>query len=343
MCHILEIISKDINGESSDEEKIRLKRWIDESEENKNIYLSFLYFFNEENEASESEKTEVWNKVFSEIDHQANDDSKKNAPYNKVWNSTWIKFAASVTIFIFLGTFAYFLLGDIYFGEKSELSVTNKNIEWQIMSVPAGKKMSFTLPDGSTIKLNGASSLRFKKYFQSSDLREVYLEGEAFFSVAKNPKKPFIVHTSYSDIKVLGTSFNVNAFAENKEIEVAVETGKVLVNKKSDMGISDSLTLVRGEVAYLKPHAPSIEKGNFNPDSPSWKNGVLVFENASFNEITMSLKRWYGVEFKVNKEVNERGGYNARFKNQNLVNVLESMKYSLKFEYKLVDSKVIIN
>ncbi|MBX2840488.1 MAG: FecR family protein [Flammeovirgaceae bacterium] len=347
MSQIITLLSKEINGEASTEEKIKLKEWIEESEENKTFYFSFMYFLNQKNEASEEEKGQVWEKVFMEIEN-TNQPSKVEEKRRKVDNKVWIlknwrSFAASTAIFFLFGLSIYFFVGDISFGTKKEgLAISNSPAMVE-KSITAGKKLNFTLPDGSVIKLNGQSTLSFKENFQEGLLREVYLEGEAFFYVAKNAKKPFVIHTSYSEVKVLGTSFNVNAFPENKKVKVSVSTGKVLVKKKSSEMVDDSLTLVRGEVAVLRPDEKVVEKGVFNPDLSSWKDGVLVFEDASFKEIIKCLERWYGVEFIINSEVNEKGGYNSRFENQNLMNVLESIKYSLKFEYEIKENKVIIN
>ncbi|WP_169513423.1 FecR family protein [Flexithrix dorotheae] len=346
MSQILEIISKDINGESSAEEKTKLKEWIAESEDNQTFYFSFLHFLKKNNEASDVDKNQIWDQVCSEIE-KSEPNEKKNGNnrrlYNKVWIiKNWQSIAASVTIFFLLGISVYFFLNDQTFSLKEGPAIAENSIMVE-KSIPAGKKLNFSLPDGSTIKLNGQSALRFKENFQEGNLREVYLEGEAFFNVAKNPQKPFVIHTSYSEVKVLGTSFNVNAFPENKEEKVSVSTGKVLVKKKSNEIFSDSLTLVRGEMAVLKADQKEVEKEFFNPELSSWKDGVLVFDDASFHEIVKSLERWYGVEFIIHKEVGEKGGYNARFENQNLLNVLESIKYSLKFEYEIKENKVMVN
>ena len=345
MDHILEIISRDIIGESTDEEKLILKKWLEASDENKTFYKSYLYFVKGENQASEQDKDDVWKNVFSQIEpEKKTNTTHKVIQYNKASNKqNWFKYAASLTVLMLVGGLIYLLVGKSLMQEKADLILAQQNPVWEEKSIPAGKKMSFILPDGSAIKLNGPSSLRFQQNFNGTNIREVHLDGEAFFDVAKNPNKPFIIHTQYSEVKVLGTSFNVNAFPENDAVKVSVETGKVMVKKKENAITSDSITLVRGELALLKPAEKLVQKGVFNPDLPSWKDGVLVFEDASFAQIIKSLERWYGVEFIVNKEVNVKGGYNSTFKNQNLVNVLESIKYSLDFEYKYAEGRVIIN
>ncbi|CAN0506351.1 unnamed protein product, partial [Scytosiphon promiscuus] len=208
-----------------------------------------MHFLNQKNEAREEDKSQVWEKVFMEIENtnqtSTKEDKREKAYNNVLIVNNWRNFAASTAIFFLFGLSIYFFLSDISFGSKKERLAISDSPTMVEKSISAGKKLNFTLPDGSVIKLNGQSTLSFKENFQEGLLREVYLEGEAFFNVAKNAKKPFVIHTSYSEVKVLGTSFNVNAFPENKEVKVSVSTGKVLVKQKSNETISDSLTLVR--------------------------------------------------------------------------------------------------
>ena len=141
----------------------------------------------------------------------------------------WIGVAASLALFIFAYTYFFTM----------ELSRSSEPIELVTKTTSKGQKATITLPDGSVLKLNSESSITYPKQF-NKNVREVSLNGEAFFEVAGNPKKPFIVSSEGLRTKVLGTSFNINAYKDFSEIAVTVVTGRVEVSGK-DKGEAYSL------------------------------------------------------------------------------------------------------
>jgi ferric-dicitrate binding protein FerR (iron transport regulator) len=157
------------------------------------------------------------------------------------------------------------------------------------LTVPPKMDYKLALSDGTEVWLNATSRLRFPFAF-NGDKREVYLEGEGYFNVAKKDGQPFIVHTAHTDITVLGTSFNVNAY--NKDVTTtSLVTGKVLT-KSGDKEV----TLKPGqEVAFTSANKVSVD--NFDTDEVlAWMRGLYVFHNTSLEHIAAVIERWYGVK-----------------------------------------------
>jgi ferric-dicitrate binding protein FerR (iron transport regulator) len=154
------------------------------------------------------------------------------------------------------------------------------------LTVPPGKDYKLTLDDGTVIWVNAATTLRFPTNFLDNT-RDIYLNGEAYLEVAKNTK-PFIVHLQDANIKVLGTSFNVNTYNPNK-IQVALVNGAIRMEMPND-----SVQLTPGkELTVLPGKLPEIS--TFDQETLlSWRQGLHFFHNTALAEIMEVLPRWFG-------------------------------------------------
>lgn len=212
-------------------------------------------------------------------------------------------------------------------------------------SNPNGRKSTIVLPDGSKAILNSDSKIRYEKGF-NENFREVILEGEAFFEVEKKPSRPFIVSTGDISTTVLGTSFNVRAYAKSDNIQVAVVTGKVEVKKASYYGneTEDVVFLTPSKIATYQREERKITTSSFNMEEVvGWKDGILIFKNADQTEIAKRLKAWYGlaIEFEGGKNImNKR--YTGKFDNNSLEYVLKAISYTSEISYEITDNKVIL-
>ena len=161
--------------------------------------------------------------------------------------------------------------------------------------VPYGKRSQVTLADNSTIWLNSGSKLVYPVRF-ANDKREVYLEGEALFDVARNENLPFHVLTKSLEIKVLGTVFDLSAYDEDSVINTVLEKGSVeVVYNKNMFGASRS-TLIPGNLASYCLNDKSVVVQDVNTkDFTSWKDGYLTLEKKSLESITRRLSRYYNV------------------------------------------------
>ncbi|RPD41422.1 FecR family protein [Chitinophaga barathri] len=156
-------------------------------------------------------------------------------------------------------------------------------------------RSTFTLSDGTTVHLGRGSKLKFPKMFPGST-REVELEGEAYFDVAKNAAKPFIIHAGLIDTKVLGTSFRIRSF-DSSDIEVGVATGKVEVAKSTPGSGSNVLAvLTQGMKVNYSSNNAIVSTVN-TTELEDWKTGLLSFEGTTTGNVVKVLQRSYDIEF----------------------------------------------
>ncbi|MDN5199881.1 FecR domain-containing protein [Fulvivirgaceae bacterium BMA10] len=208
---------------------------------------------------------------------------------------------------------------------------------------PKGQKSNIFLSDGTKVILNAASKISYPKPFDP-DKRIVRLEGEAFFEVAKEEDRPFQVITGDITTIALGTSFNINAYNNNEEIDIALTTGSVKVEGESNAR-EDKLSelLVPGEaLIYNLTDKTTVKKKFDKGEVTAWQEGVIYFKNANENEVKKRLENWYGIEISF---ANTRSGswdLTAKFDNQSLKDVLISLSYTMDFDFSIEEKKVMI-
>ncbi|WP_200976406.1 FecR family protein [Echinicola sp. 20G] len=248
---------------------------------------------------------------------------------------------AAVIILLIAATSIIYLSGgiDSKLGSTSEMgNIVAQNSVTK--NTPRGKKQKVNLPDGSIVFLNSASEIKYDNGFGRTN-RDISLTGEAFFEVKPNKKLPFNVVSDDLVTTALGTSFNVNAY-QNDQIIVKLTTGKVEVLQSSQQ--KNLVYLEPGEEAIYQL-GQKIEKSTFDLDEGVlWRKGVLAFQKDDFKTMVRSLERWYGVDVNVqNLPENEDLRVSGKFEKKPLYNVLESLSYSMGFEYKLEKNQVTIN
>jgi ferric-dicitrate binding protein FerR (iron transport regulator) len=170
----------------------------------------------------------------------------------------------------------------------SDVASPDGKIAYNTIVTPRGGQYQVQLPDGTQVWLNAASSLRYPTRFDGKE-RKVELQGEGYFEVAKNPRKPFRVVTDNQDVKVLGTHFNVSSYKEDPEMVTTVLEGKVSVG---------SAFLTRNQQASLNLKNNKLRVSAVRSDlSISWKNGKFQFQGAPVEEVLKQFSRWYNVDF----------------------------------------------
>lgn len=229
--------------------------------------------------------------------------------------------AASVALFFVLGVLSltYLKIG------KLQDSNTVK------VSTERGERKNVRLPDGSSVTLDSYSSIEYLADFE--DGRQVNLNGRAFFEVQKQNGKPFEVFSTEFEVKVLGTSFDMNTDQNRGNGHVALVTGKVNVKMES----SEELALRPSQAAYINFEDNTISKGDFDDDQIlGWRKNILKFIDEPYPIVFERIANWYGVEFIYDKNLQLEGLYSATYRNQKLDDVLEGLGYSsdLKFTIK---------
>ncbi|ATL49091.1 hypothetical protein COR50_19015 [Chitinophaga caeni] len=172
----------------------------------------------------------------------------------------------------------------------------DENTAYNTLKTPRGGSYKLVLPDGSTIWLNALSSVKFPVNFNNQAARKIQVTGEIYIEVSPG-KRPFIVSSPEQEVQVLGTKFNINAYGdENKTITTLIE-GKVKVVYNHH----NELVLLPGQQSFIDPLNSSkiVKKEADIEQVTAWKNGFFHFENQSLDKITMSLSRWYNIDFKL--------------------------------------------
>ena len=210
--------------------------------------------------------------------------------------------------------------------------------EFIIKSNPAGQKSTIYLGDGSQVVLNSASTIRYPLRFATQE-RLIYLEGEAFFKVAKDSLRPFSVMVdSGTQVTALGTSFNIRSFKGEKKTSIALLSGKVEVKGRDDSG-KQQLVLEPGEGVEYRKSGGSFTKIQIDPDQTiAWKHGILYFNKAPVGQVIKELERWYDVQIQIPASI--AGNFTGRFQNQTLKAVLEGLAYSFSLTY-TIDGKSV--
>ena len=241
------------------------------------------------------------------------------------------KVAASIAILIALSSIT------LYLNDQLNLFTNNTIANLEVREVPYGKKQKIKLSDGTEVTLNSGTEFRFPEKF-SADTREVYLKGEAFFNVARDESKPFIIHSGEVNTTVLGTSFNVNAFPEEENIRVTVLSGKVKVSKSNG---TDSVFLTPNQAALYNKSQKYLSEHQIEANAVAlWKDNILNFNNQSLEEIATIMERWYDVKIEFDNDDLRNCYYAGKHENPNLHAVLRALCYTTNIKY-TIDNKTL--
>nr|WP_262918292.1 FecR family protein [Mucilaginibacter straminoryzae] len=184
--------------------------------------------------------------------------------------------------------------------------------KFTVLSCAAGEVKKIYLPDGSSVWLNSRSRMRISDDFQVKDSRNVFLDqGEAFFEVTKNPRRPFFVITPSVTTRVLGTSFNVKAYKELTNAVVTVATGRVQVKGGSRI----LAVLTRGQQVSYNTLTQKFELATVDPESAhQWMNGEYTLNQAGFNELAFAINNLYGYKLVSTDPASNHYKYSLRLK-----------------------------
>ncbi len=243
----------------------------------------------------------------------------------------------------YAAVWAVVILGIAFWQVSSKKeTVVEQAIAFSEMQNPKGQRTHIILPDSSSVYLGAMSKIRFAKKF-TGNIREVVLEGEAFFEVTKNPLKPFIIRTGNISTKVLGTSFKIDAFA-GKPIKVLVSTGKVRVDRHVNHQIQPIAMLLPGEmVTWNESTSKKVLANVAVTDVKSWKDGKLHFDETKLTDIAQILERWYNVEIDiVNQSLANRLIKVNLTTNISIAKIMDILSMAGGFRYQINGKHIII-
>jgi len=228
-----------------------------------------------------------------------------------------------------------------------------------------GSRTHLTLPDGTVVWLNAGSRINYEKNFGATQ-RVVTLTGEAFFDVAPNASKPFVIHTARIDIRVLGTSFNVKSYPTDKTTETTLIHGSIEVsihnrpsdkivlkpNEKLVVNNEDSAKLDKEKEVRRHDHVdnaslvviskPTYEQRSGAIIETSWVDNKLIFQDEEFRSLAQSMERWYGVTIRFSTPEKENLRFTGIFEKETILQALDALKLTANFNYSIEGNQITI-
>lgn len=253
----------------------------------------------------------------------------------------WMKVAAVMLLLICTGIIFWYI-------DSTTVHITDQVASKTVIEKtnPRGQKSTLFLRDGSKVILNSSSSVKYSNDFGETN-RDIELIGEAFFEVAKNERLPFNVVSGDIITTALGTSFNIQAYPAQKEVQVSLVTGKTRISFNETKSADSFVNFLDpGQSLTYDSHNRVFVKDSFNPKEVlSWKDGILYFENKEFSEAKRMLEEWYDVDIKVdygNTDELMHRGIKGEFRNQSLESILKVMNHARDFDYEIKGKKISI-
>lgn len=214
---------------------------------------------------------------------------------------------------------------------------TTSEVQYNTITTPRGGQFQVILPDGSRVWLNAASSLRFPTVFAGHE-RTVDLTGEAYFEIAPQPEMPFTVAINHIKVAVLGTSFNIMAYTEEKKISTTLVTGAVKVSNGDNQ-----VTIAPGQEAILDAGSTQFKINNANIAATiAWKDGKFLFDETDIYSIMRQVARWYDVDIRYEGDltgITLTGGISRQ---QYISQLLEILQATGNVKFKLKDKQITV-
>ena len=209
-------------------------------------------------------------------------------------------------------------------------SQSQQGIEIAELETYVGEKTEVTLPDGSRIWLNQSSKISYSMEYPE---RQVQLEGEAYFEVAKHGGQPFIIYSGNAKTEVLGTSFNIKNYDSDEKIEVIVVTGRVAFSAGNNANKKKVVLDPGSKAVLVKEQNKIIESINDDPNFLSWKTNELLFDNSPLEKVLNTLENHYGISFQVKDNGAMICPFTGTFKDASIEEIIRVLSYSMDINF----------
>jgi len=225
--------------------------------------------------------------------------------------------------------------------DQSQQKVAPVAIATITKTTKPGQKLLIKLPDGTSVYMNSESSISYPEQFANA-AREIKFSGEAYFSVAEDSLRPFLIKSENIITKVLGTSFNLNAYPEEELFSVALITGKVKV-LSGDNNENLNVELFPSQKILVNKSSLALKTSSFDIISEiGWKDGILVFNNSSYQEVFEKIARWYGVNVELKNKPNKQWQLKGKFHDNSLNQLMENLEYTHKLKFELYEKNLTV-
>jgi ferric-dicitrate binding protein FerR (iron transport regulator) len=352
-----ELLIQFLEGTIEDSAKQLVEEWISADIQH-SIFLNRLReIWSQQSDLKELGKHVVdadWAKISQRI---GKDKQGKTVKYAAAF---WMGIAAILVILV--------ALAGGYFLKEHNRKVPSNDIVYNEIIIPFGQKSQLILSDGTKVWINAGTKLRFPNRF-GGNVREIWLNGEAFFDVAKDASKPFYVRTNDLNIRALGTSFNVKAYDDESIVETTLVTGKIRIEKNKTDGTAEKEVIlepnckaifIKNESVVLNEKSLLARDIKRQVNKPlefrkilvaeqvkiepivSWTEGRLVFEDESFENIAKQLERRYGIQIVIDNEELKNCRYTGVLKKVSVEQAMKALQLTTKFAYTINDNILTI-
>ncbi|MCW9706483.1 FecR family protein [Fodinibius salsisoli] len=333
--HMWTLIQRYITGSCPKEEQMKVEKWMDEDPANRELVdeVNNIWELSSEEEFDVNVQTAWTTFRDREIKGEANaiKNSRKGAGVRQKMLPVF-RAAAAILLAAFVGWFSWQSI------DQGAEKVASISTVMQTLETGNGERAQLTFSDGTVVTLNSGSTLEYPKAFRETQ-RKVKLRGEAYFEVAPNKDRPFIVDAGMAEVEVLGTKFNVRAWSM---VGVGVREGKVAVNAQStDLNTKERVLLTKGEYASVienkglsEVQAVDVEKEML------WLTGGMHFDNEPFSDVVKRLERNFNVHIKITDQELRTVPFTGTFQKAELGEVLDVISASMGVDYRRSDTLV---
>lgn len=318
------------SGELRDKDLNRINNWRESSSENEAHYRDSLKAWESFSLLKEMEQFNSF-EALKIVNARIEEPSAK-----KLLN--FLKLIAAILVLPLLAYSGY-----VTYHNSSLKKTIASQVVMQTITSRQGMVSQFQLADGTKVWLNSNSELQFPSVF-AGEFREVKLKGEAYFEVFKNKNQPFRVMADELSVEVLGTSFDMTNFSEEKKSEVILVEGKVSTSAiRKDSKIENG-SMHPGQMGVYYESTGKFYTQEVNVDKYiSWRDGNLIFRDDKMEDVVKRLSRWFNVEIIINDPEIKSYIYKANFRNENLLQVLNLLKMSAPIDFKITERKSLQN
>ena len=324
----MDFLKKYFAGELTSQEEMQVQAWLVEHSEDPQVQEALQAIMSD----METEDMTVSSSAYVKISRRLGLERKSRFEKTVRTIGRWFMGVAACVILPLLGAFAY-----------SRLSVPEQ-VEWLELKVPYGQTEELMLADGTCLHLNAGTRVTYPTAFTGGE-RRVFIEGEVFAEVAKNPEQPFVISSGDVDVKVLGTTFNFKAYDNTECVELILLEGAVQVDIEADTRIKN-IQLHPGEMIQYDRKNGEIEMKDFHPHLYKGFHdaGAIHFFNLRLSDITTDLERLFGVKVVLLDEELAETRYFAWFSNdETLDQILDCINVDDRMKFRRKDSVIYIS
>jgi len=315
---INELIVRKFSGETTPGENKIIENWVNESQENKDFFndLSDIWLSSGQNISNDSEY-DVEKAILNFINRTRLVKMKRN---QKIQLFNILRYAAMIILALAI-PFTYWI------AQKPRPAADT----FTTVTCAFGDKTSIILPDSSQVWLNSGSKITFNNNFKEGS-RQLFLEGEGYFSVKKDADNPFCVNTDNLNVKVLGTEFNLKAYPDEADVAVTLVSGSLQVKNGE---LAEMIT--PGQKLLYKKDDQTLTVENLSDLAPEteWTHGRLVFRNTSLEELERKLERWFDVEIEFADETVKNRRFSGTLERESILEVITYFGISQYVNYNI--------